>query len=443
MIKLVYTSQVYPELFTNLTEESPAIQNIISPSMIDTVTKCVEVASNGQANITFFKIAATDLRRNNFYYRFYFVGANTFFGYVVPFVFHVVINVMTVIVLNKKKTDIRISTYVPREESKIVRRKRNSEASVKNEGSSHASEANSIKNDEEASKHLTLNPSVFGLDSENMHHMESSVSNDGVRKTDDTAVKIEYETEPQPITFVQHSESDKVDHDEIAAKQSPKFDTTIQKPVFQTNPIDQIQSAKEITINSTESHLLNTIISIETSKVETIGHIKPSTEEVAINLTNSSIVDTIECANIETIESSSFECAKVDTMAHIQSPTATVTVVVTLSSAKDVKVSPEVAARESTVQCSNTVQSVEEGLVRHGGAPSGLPFAQEVRLTRISISIICLYLVFILPCKIKISIKHKIHVRYLLIFDSFGASEAVYRNLGYIKSPLWKVLCLL
>ncbi len=34
-------------------------------------------------------------------------------------------------------------------------------------------------------------------------------------------------------------------------------------------------------------------------------------------------------------------------------------------------------------------------------------------------------------------------VRYSFIFDSFRASQAVYRNLWYIKSPLWKVICLL
>jgi hypothetical protein len=35
-------------------------------------------------------------------------------------------------------------------------------------------------------------------------------------------------------------------------------------------------------------------------------------------------------------------------------------------------------------------------------------------------------------------------VRYLFIlFDSFGTNQAVYRNLWYIKSPLWNEICLI
>ncbi len=34
-------------------------------------------------------------------------------------------------------------------------------------------------------------------------------------------------------------------------------------------------------------------------------------------------------------------------------------------------------------------------------------------------------------------------VWYSFIFDSFGASHAVYRNLWYIKFPLWKEICFL
>ncbi len=30
----------------------------------------------------------------------------------------------------------------------------------------------------------------------------------------------------------------------------------------------------------------------------------------------------------------------------------------------------------------------------------------------------------------------------MFIFDSFGASQAAYRNLWYIESPLWKEICL-
>ncbi len=35
-----------------------------------------------------------------------------------------------------------------------------------------------------------------------------------------------------------------------------------------------------------------------------------------------------------------------------------------------------------------------------------------------------------------------LRVWYSFIFDSFGTSQAVYRNLWYIKSPLWKEICL-
>ncbi len=35
-----------------------------------------------------------------------------------------------------------------------------------------------------------------------------------------------------------------------------------------------------------------------------------------------------------------------------------------------------------------------------------------------------------------------LRVSYSFIFDSFGASQAVYRNLCYIKSLLWKEICL-
>ena len=41
------------------------------------------------------------------------------------------------------------------------------------------------------------------------------------------------------------------------------------------------------------------------------------------------------------------------------------------------------------------------------------------------------------------SLSYCLVVRYLFIFDSFGTSQAVCRNLWYIKSPLLKVICLL
>ncbi len=39
--------------------------------------------------------------------------------------------------------------------------------------------------------------------------------------------------------------------------------------------------------------------------------------------------------------------------------------------------------------------------------------------------------------------KYCLRVWYLSIFDSFEASQAVYWNLWFIKSHLWKIICLL
>ena len=86
----------------NLTKKSGSMSDVLSPSVIETVVKCVEAASVGQNNITYFKIAATALRKNQYYYRIYFVGANTVFGHIIPFALLVIINVLIVRVLNAK-----------------------------------------------------------------------------------------------------------------------------------------------------------------------------------------------------------------------------------------------------------------------------------------------------------------------------------------------------
>jgi len=126
---LAYTSQVQPELFENITRHSPIIQAFVSPSFIETVVKCVHAASNGQNKLSFYKIVATSLRKNSFYYQFYFVGANTIFGYIIPFVFHVVINIMTLIVLCKKTGDdvtitTKVSKHIRLKESRVIERSR-------------------------------------------------------------------------------------------------------------------------------------------------------------------------------------------------------------------------------------------------------------------------------------------------------------------------------
>ena len=47
-----------------------------------------------------YTIEATSLRENPFYYHVYFVGANTVFGYIIPFVLLVVLNIQIVRTLN-------------------------------------------------------------------------------------------------------------------------------------------------------------------------------------------------------------------------------------------------------------------------------------------------------------------------------------------------------
>ena len=96
----------------NLTKKSSSMSDVLSPSVIETVVKCVEAASSGKNNITYLKIGATALRKNQYYYRIYFVGANTVFGHIIPFALLVIINVLIVRVLNAKPKpdDIVVST---------------------------------------------------------------------------------------------------------------------------------------------------------------------------------------------------------------------------------------------------------------------------------------------------------------------------------------------
>ena len=51
-----------------------------------------------------YTIQATSLRKNSYYYHGYFVGANTLFGYFIPFVLLVVLNVQIVRILNAPPT---------------------------------------------------------------------------------------------------------------------------------------------------------------------------------------------------------------------------------------------------------------------------------------------------------------------------------------------------
>ena len=51
-----------------------------------------------------YTIQATSLRKNSYYYHGYFVGANTLFGYFIPFVLLVVLNSQIVRILNAPPT---------------------------------------------------------------------------------------------------------------------------------------------------------------------------------------------------------------------------------------------------------------------------------------------------------------------------------------------------
>jgi hypothetical protein len=69
LIKLVYVSLVHPDLMANLTKKSGSSGDVLSQSVVETVVKCVEATASGTGNITYFKIAATALRKNQYYYR--------------------------------------------------------------------------------------------------------------------------------------------------------------------------------------------------------------------------------------------------------------------------------------------------------------------------------------------------------------------------------------
>ncbi len=59
--------------------------------------------------------------------------------------------------------------------------------------------------------------------------------------------------------------------------------------------------------------------------------------------------------------------------------------------------------------------------------------AYQLAVLRVTITLKVRYLLF----------RYCLCVWYTFIFDSFGASQAVYRNLWYIESPLRKEICLL
>jgi len=328
--------------------ESKSILSTISPSVIETVTKCVKAASDGQSSITFFKIAATSLRKNNVYYRFYFVGANTLFSYIIPFVFQVVINIMTVIVLNKKTSDIRISTYIPKQVSRVSQRKRSRYTSTEEVNSNHVSATFEFC---KPKKQINLTPSVLVLDSRDIHCVDNSV--DEIQIESDNRSLDQRDDENSIHCFVnafQSNENERNDF-ELSKQENPKVDTIVQ--------VDSTAAA--ITIVPTQLSLFDTIDHIQSPLFDKISPIQTT----PLNTTGH----------------------------HLKSPSILVTLI-DIEESENVT-STKLSTNEGLSQISTPVsgQPLPEGLVRHGGSVSGLPFAQEVRLTRISISIICLYLV--------------------------------------------------
>ena len=192
----------------NLTKKSGSVSDVLSTSVVETVVKCVEAASIGQSNITYFKIAATSLRKNQYYYRIYFVGANTVFGHIIPFVLLVIINVLIVRVLNAKpkpddivvstnarpiaattettttqivrKSTIRVTTSVRRKV--FVTRRTSSTFST-----TFASPNLKVRKHETINRSSAipppLSPSVFGLDSENISYIDSPVIGETIVET--------------------------------------------------------------------------------------------------------------------------------------------------------------------------------------------------------------------------------------------------------------------
>ena len=97
-------------------KHSATSPSAISPELFRIMLQCVAAHKSGIQNITFYHIEATELRKNRYYYHVYFVGANTLFGYLIPFGFLVVLNVLIVRVLNAppSREDMMIANSIIR-----------------------------------------------------------------------------------------------------------------------------------------------------------------------------------------------------------------------------------------------------------------------------------------------------------------------------------------
>ena len=370
MIKLVYVSLVHPDLMANLTRKSGSAE-VLSQSVVETVVKCVEAASNGISNVTYFKIGATALRKNQYYYRIYFVGANTVFGHILPFALLVIINVLIVRVLNAKpkpndiivasnttptetttmqiirKSTIEVTTSVRR---KVFITRRTS--SVISATCTNNNNARMKKNRKTSGvvKNLIptpLSPSVFGLDSENISFIDSPASA--------TVAEMRIET----------NEVESVINGGFVANGTVKVNAS-------TND-DVTGGDTHLTVNDiiSDNNLLNANDGLRRNRSQrgdsVFSHAHSSTVTVTVFVNDDDDVDVRYDA--ESVERRS----------------------------QNLNENLNIERRQMSTSANHDTSSDTPRLVRHGGFRTGFrsrqPNAQEARLTRISLCIICLYLV--------------------------------------------------
>jgi hypothetical protein len=258
---------------------------------------------------------------------------------------------MTVIVLNKKTSDIRISTYIPKRVSRVSQRNRSRYTSTEEVNSNHVSATFEFC---KPKKQINLTPSVLVLDSSDIHCIDNFVDEMQIESDNRSLDQRDDENSIHCFVNAFQSNENKRNDFELSKQENPKIDTMLQ--------VDSTTAA--IKIVPTQSSLFDTIDHIQSPLFDKISPIQTT-------LLNA-------------------------TAHHLKSPSILVTLIDNEESEN--VTSTKLSTNEGLSQISTTPVSFHplpghEGLVRHGGSVSGLPFAQEVRLTRISISIICLYLV--------------------------------------------------
>ena len=330
------------------------------------MVKCVEAASMGQTNITYFKIGATALRKNQYYYRIYFVGANTVFGHIIPFVLLVIINVLIVRVLNAKpkpddivvstnsrptiRTEATTTTQIVRKSTirvtTSVRRKAyvsNRELSTANTPKVRRSESQRRGN-----QPPPLSPSVFGLDSEHISYIDSpSVES---RTVTEQEIQSEVLIREVKVTNNGHCVSNGgglVKIEEVIETDRLHTGSGLSGPKRKRNRSRRADSV----FSQTQASTVTVTVFVNEDEDDNYSansseHRTPSIGETA---------DIIENLNIDR--------------------------------------RPDQPSNVGT----DVTQADTPRLVRHGGFRNGYrsrqPNAQEARLTRISLSIICLYLI--------------------------------------------------